>query len=105
MENSGPLMETQGYEEQYFGNCPTCHKTNGYVNIGRHHWFICHQHQVRWCEGSNLFSGWREETEEDWRRNWEEIKDYQSVNGPEWDPPDPFSCHIEDCEHAYGEHF
>jgi RecA-family ATPase len=25
----------------------------------RSHWFVCHEHKVKWCVGSNLFSGWR----------------------------------------------
>jgi hypothetical protein len=42
-----------------FGGCPTCHETDGFLNIGRDHWFVCHRHRVKWHVGSNLFSGWR----------------------------------------------
>ena len=24
----------------YFGLCPTCHKTDGYLNVGSSHWFV-----------------------------------------------------------------
>jgi hypothetical protein len=34
----------------YFGLCPICKKTDGYVNVGRSHWFICEEHQQRHCE-------------------------------------------------------
>jgi hypothetical protein len=55
-------------DDGYFGLCPHCHKTNGYINVGRSHWFLCDEHKVKWCAGANLFSGWREETEEEQRR-------------------------------------
>jgi hypothetical protein len=54
-------------EEHYFGCCPTCHQYDGYLNIGKGHWFYCSEHKIRWCIGSNLFSSWQDETEEDQR--------------------------------------
>jgi hypothetical protein len=51
----------------YFGLCPTCHKTDGYLNVGRSHWFVCDEHRTKWCAGANLFSSWREETEAEQR--------------------------------------
>ena len=45
----------------YFGGCPGCTLNNGHLNVGRTHWIVCHKHRVRWCVGSNLFSGWRYE--------------------------------------------
>jgi hypothetical protein len=38
-------------------------------NVGRDHWLICHEHKYGWWIGSNLFSGWREETEKQWEEN------------------------------------
>jgi hypothetical protein len=52
----------------YFGLCPTCHKTDGYINVGRSHWFLCDEHKVKWLIGANLFSSWRHESEEDQRK-------------------------------------
>jgi hypothetical protein len=66
-----------GEGENYFGVCPECGKTDGYLNIGRAHWFVCHEHRVRWCAGHNLFSGWREEDEAEWPKNWERIGEYR----------------------------
>ena len=68
----------------HFGVCPECHQTNGYINIGRAHWFYCAPHQVKWCVGSNLFSDWKEQTEAQQREiyeslrfdNYEEVKEY-----------------------------
>jgi len=38
----------------HFGLCPHCHKHDGYVNIGKGHWFVCHEHKVMWCIGYNF---------------------------------------------------
>jgi hypothetical protein len=73
-------------ETDYFGVCPTCHKNNGYLNIGRQHWFVCHEHRVTWCVGENLFSSWREQSEETFAENAKRIADYAVVEpycGPE----------------------
>ncbi len=53
----------------YFGDCPKCRQNNGYLNIGREHWFICRKHRVKWYVGSNIFPGWRTETERAWKQN------------------------------------
>ena len=57
----------------YFGLCPICKKTDGYVNMGRNHWFMCKKHRARWYVGSNLFSSWRDETKSEQLRHCEEI--------------------------------
>lgn len=44
-------------------------------HIGR----VCHTHKVRWSFGSNLFSGWHKETEEDWERNSKLLSAYENV--------------------------
>jgi hypothetical protein len=60
-------------QDSYFGVCPTCHKTDGYMNIGKGHWFICKEHRVTWFIGANLFSSWQYETEQDQRRQYDEL--------------------------------
>jgi hypothetical protein len=60
-----------------FGLCPHCHNHDGYINIGSSHWFICDEHKVMWCIGSNLFSSWREETEDEQRA----IYDKHGIDG------------------------
>ena len=47
--------------------CPVCGKNDGHINIGRGHWFYCIQHKKRQYVGSNLFSAWRDETEDEQR--------------------------------------
>jgi hypothetical protein len=46
----------------HFGACPHCGKTDGYLNIGPDHWFVCDKHRTSWFAGSNLFPGWEDDT-------------------------------------------
>lgn len=57
--------------DHHFGACPQCGNDDGFYNAGRNHWFVCHEHKVRWWVGSNLFSAWREETENKQRHAYE----------------------------------
>lgn len=59
--------------ETYFGVCPTCHMHDGYINIGKGHWFFCKEHSVCWLVGSNLFSDAEYESEEEQRRIYDEL--------------------------------
>jgi hypothetical protein len=70
----------------YFGLCPICKNTDGYINIGRGHWYLCKEHKVRWFVGENLFSSWRDETEEEQRAIYDEL-DFGSF--PEVEPFTP----------------
>lgn len=67
--------------DAYFGVCPTCGDNDGYLNIHKDHWFICHEHRVRWHFGTNLFSSWRQESEADWRENQNRIGPYRDIEG------------------------
>ena len=66
-------------DPSYFGGCPECGSNDGYLNLHRAHWFVCHAHRKRWLIGANLFSTWRMETEEDWQQNYERIRGYEEV--------------------------
>lgn len=44
------------------GICPKCGKTDGFVNLGKEHWFICRDHKYKWFAGVNLFEGWENQT-------------------------------------------
>jgi hypothetical protein len=63
----------------YFGGCPTCGRNDGLYNVYKQHWFVCHTHKVRWTIGSNLFSSWRDETEDEQRGRWAVVEDYQDI--------------------------
>ena len=66
-------------DDNRFGACPVCGGSDGYLNLGRNHYFVCHEHKFRWCVGENLFSSWRHETEADWHKNWELISEYREL--------------------------
>lgn len=66
-------------DTETFGACPQCGQNDGYYNIHRAHWFVCHEHRVRWLRGENLFSTWRDENESDWNNNREIIGSYAVV--------------------------
>lgn len=61
-----------------YGGCPHCRKHDGYLNIGREHWFVCKKHKTKWyCRGQ--FTDMKYETPEGWDRNTEYLKNYQEV--------------------------
>jgi hypothetical protein len=71
--------------DEMFGECPHCHRVDNIWNIGLEHWAVCHRHKTKWHIGRNLFSNWREETEEDWKRNRYRLETYRTVwPYPEW---------------------
>jgi len=41
--------------------------TDGYLNCGNAHWFICKRHKTKWLAGENLFSSAMDETEDQQR--------------------------------------
>lgn len=65
--------------EEMFGGCPECGSSDGYLNVGRDHWFKCDEHESRWHAGSNLFSSWHEESEEVWEKNASLLVGYREV--------------------------
>lgn len=70
---------TQESWDPYFGVCPDCWHTDGYLNVGRHHVFVCHEHRTCWYAGSNLFSSWREQDPADWLGNEATLAGYIEV--------------------------
>jgi hypothetical protein len=66
-------------DDSYFGVCPYCFHTDGYLNIGRTHLGTCDTHRVYWEIGGNLFSDWKDENEEIWESNRQLIRSYTKV--------------------------
>lgn len=64
---------------QDWNGCPRCGVLTGVRNIGRDHWGFCTRHRFCWLIGSNLYSGWRDETDADWKRNAEFLAKYRTV--------------------------
>jgi hypothetical protein len=74
----------------YFALCPSCHQCDGYLNVGKGHWLFCKAHQVRWYVGSNLFSSWRDQTEEEQRQIFDDLNfgEYRTIRVDEtYHPP------------------
>lgn len=65
--------------DEYFGGCPHCGKQTNCVNVTRVHVAMCDEHKVCWVIGENLFSSWRNEDEDTWRRNAELLAEYTAV--------------------------
>jgi hypothetical protein len=63
----------------HFGGCPECGGDSGYVNDGPDHWLVCAAHATKWPVGSNLFSSWETETEEERRQAKELLKRFREV--------------------------
>ena len=59
--------------DNYFGGCPHCGRTDGCTNVGPSHWYFCKAHKTKWCIGSNLFSSWKEQTEDEQRHAYDAI--------------------------------
>ncbi|MFT5132312.1 MAG: hypothetical protein ACI9SC_000777 [Gammaproteobacteria bacterium] len=47
---------------RHYGACPDCGKSDGFVNLGIEHWFICREHKNKWLAGTNLFDDWMNQT-------------------------------------------
>ena len=85
------LTPDEIYTEGHWGFCPDCHRLpNGYVNIGKGHWMVCPECKVYWFVGSNLFSSWRDETEEQQRATYDRmgIADFRRVEDGYYPPED-----------------
>jgi hypothetical protein len=78
----------------YFGDCPICHKNDGYLNVGRNHWFICTAHKTKWCIGANLFSSAMDETPEQQRREQEELGFASFAVVEPFHPPPPSASDV-----------
>jgi hypothetical protein len=77
-------LEDEVRQDDRFGLCPHCHRTDGFLNAGRNHWFYCEQHRVAWCGGSNLFSCWKDESETEQRRKFAKIEQYRDIEPFYW---------------------
>jgi hypothetical protein len=73
------LFTEQCTDSGYFGLCRACGKTDGCINVGREHFFVCETHRTYWHIGSNLFSGWREEDANVWQQNVVTLSTYAEI--------------------------
>lgn len=61
---------------EYFGVCPKCGKTDGYLNFRSDHFFVCDTHKLFWCAGANIFSSWQDEDAAKWDANAEKLSTF-----------------------------
>lgn len=66
--------------DSYYGGCPECQGNDGYLNVYKVHWMVCHQHRVKWWIGENLFPCWRDQTASEWMRNKRLLSGYRAVD-------------------------
>jgi hypothetical protein len=78
------MFERADESAQCNGGCPVCGRNDGMFNYYRNHYYACDTHRKAWFVGSNLYSAWRHETEEDWAANAERYKDYEMVDHPSY---------------------
>lgn len=76
----------------YFGACPYCGESDGFLNNERDHWAICLEHRTTWHVGSGLFSSWKEENDEVWERNRRILSKHRLVE------PLPEEYDSDDCD-------
>jgi len=80
-------VEKKKYElrqQNRFGNCSVCGGENGHLNVYKDHYFFCRKHKKCWYVGSNLISGWQDETQEIWKENAVKLKEFEEIDGNEW---------------------
>jgi hypothetical protein len=82
----------------YFGGCPHCLHSDGFLNVGREHWCVCHGHKMKWCVGENLWTVL--ETEDELRTNAYRLANYMECEPvmpaqreAEWTPPAGHGVH------------
>jgi hypothetical protein len=59
--------------------CSSCGETGKWLNVGSSHWAICRQCEVKWPIGANLLPSWRDEPEQEWKRNAALIASYSDA--------------------------
>jgi hypothetical protein len=61
-----------------FGLCPNCKGSDGFLNVGPYHWFVCDQHIARW-NMTNRVLDWEDEDMATWEANVELLDKYTEV--------------------------
>lgn len=58
-----------------FGLCPHCGGSDGYLNIGAYHFFVCDVHNAYWQTKSHVLP-WEHENIEIWEANISKLEKY-----------------------------
>jgi hypothetical protein len=63
---------------EYDGSCPECGKAEAF-NIHKVNMAGCRKHKICWQVGINLYSGWRQESEERWKENADLLATFREI--------------------------
>ena len=74
VKRKGRDLETGGKNQ--FGVCPVCRQTDGFLTLDFDHYFVCHEHKLRWYVGSSTLAS---EFFDITRKNLELIGDYKDA--------------------------
>jgi hypothetical protein len=61
-----------------FGLCPHCKGSDGYLNIGAYHVFVCDLHMTYWQTTSHVLP-WEHEDNAKWHANADKLEAYTEV--------------------------
>ncbi len=64
---------------EWYGGCPHCGGSDGYLNIRNSHWGCCKEHRVKWLMGEDLFSAWQDEDASIWLENSIYLSDFDQA--------------------------
>jgi len=62
-----------------FGVCPKCFFVGECLHVGKSAWYCCPCCGVKWFVGENVFSDWRDMTDEEFKENSELLETYEIV--------------------------
>ena len=61
-----------------YGLCPQCLASDGYLNVGAYHFFVCDLHMVRWQTTAHVLD-WEHEDRAKWEANADKLEAYKEV--------------------------
>jgi len=71
--------EVQKMDKLYFGDCPKCGQNDGYLNIERTRWKVCHKDKMKWRTGGYQLSNLKYEDHNQWIENIKKLAEYHEV--------------------------
>jgi hypothetical protein len=61
------------------------------ISVGRAHFAVCMLHKKKRFIGSNLFSAWKDKSEEEWKKSAELLETFTSIDSEPAQPPEDLS--------------
>ena len=76
-DKTGIEMTDQEYARHY--DCPKCGQDLPCISIRKTDFAVCDDCRLYYWVSTNLSSAWMDETEENWKKRYEHIQDYELV--------------------------